>query len=199
MYVFTLVTWELGASSYCTETQFHSLHQPQLTRFPCINYSLGGYYLQPEEECAFELHEGQKKPIVCLWHSVYSDWSPKYPLEDHKLPVVCKYNASSFYSAQSPFFIVYCPSYIQLDLQYNLLQYPSVLYFLFSYSSPCSCFHIIPLTAIFLFFSPSLLQFNFVCELWCTGPVRGFLPNIFFKQLPYPIFHDSSVKQMPAL
>lgn len=64
----------------------------------------------------------------------------------------------------------------------------SVLYFLFSYSSPCACFHIIPLTAISLIFSRSLLQFNFVCELWCTGPIRSFLPKYFLQTTALPHF-----------
>lgn len=67
------------------------------------------------------------------------------------------------------------------------------------FSTLCSVFSIFVFIALFLlsyhstncsisFFLPSLLQFNFVWELWCSGPVRGFLPKYFLQTTALPNF-----------
>lgn len=204
-YVFILVTWELeflGASIYFSESQLHSLQQHQLKRFPCISYSLGGCYLQGRNECGFKLHKDRKELDVYLQHSVYSDWSHKYLLEVHKLPIVCKYSAkpytvlstlSSLRPIASHIFSLIsnttCSSV--LSSQYSLFSIFILLTlcFLSYHSANCSL----------SFLSPSLLQFNFIHELCCIDPVRAFLSK-YFLETALPNFPWlSKVRQIPAL
>lgn len=76
-----LLQWISVAQFATASTEKFSLHQLQPWWL----------LLAGRNECGFELHKDRKDLDVYLQHSVYSDWSHKYLLEDNQLPIVCKY------------------------------------------------------------------------------------------------------------